>query len=85
MAASPPMPIATAPDPCPEAVDALVRSLAEYLEPAQVALARRAYEVGATAHAGQTRRSGEAKGAIASRSSEKPNRLPCFSRRPMTV
>ena len=48
------------PDPCPDAVLALEHKLAEYLLPAQVAKVRRAYEVGARAHAGQTRRSGEA-------------------------
>jgi len=48
------------PDPCPEAMRALEAKLAEYLPPAQVQLVRRAYEVGAQAHAGQTRRSGEA-------------------------
>ena len=48
------------PDPCPEAVRALEHKLADYMDPAQVARVRRAYEVGARAHAGQTRRSGEA-------------------------
>jgi guanosine-3',5'-bis(diphosphate) 3'-pyrophosphohydrolase len=48
------------PDPCPEAMHALEAKLAEYLPAAQVAKVRRAYEVGAEAHAGQTRRSGEA-------------------------
>ena len=48
------------PDPCPDAVRALEHKLADYMEPAQVARVRRAYEVGARAHAGQTRRSGEA-------------------------
>ena len=48
------------PDPCPEAVLALEHRLADYLSPAHVAKVRRAYEVGARAHAGQTRRSGEA-------------------------
>ena len=37
----------------------LERKLADYLPPVQVAKVRRAYEVGAHAHAGQTRRSGE--------------------------
>jgi guanosine-3',5'-bis(diphosphate) 3'-pyrophosphohydrolase len=38
---------------------ALEQQLAEYLPPEQVARVRRAYEVGARAHEGQTRRSGE--------------------------
>ncbi len=48
------------PDPCPEAVSALERRLADYLPPDQVKLVRRAYEMGARAHEGQTRKSGEA-------------------------
>ena len=48
------------PDPCPDAVRALELKLAEYLPPAQVAQVRRAYEVGARAHEGQLRKSGEA-------------------------
>ncbi len=48
------------PDPCPEAVTALEKRLSDYLHPDQVARVRRAYEVGARAHAGQTRKSGEA-------------------------
>jgi guanosine-3',5'-bis(diphosphate) 3'-pyrophosphohydrolase len=48
------------PDPCPEAVSALERRLADYLPPEQVKQVRRAYEMGARAHEGQTRRSGEA-------------------------
>ena len=48
------------PDPCPDAVAELETKLADYLPPAQVQLVRRAYQVGAQAHAGQTRRSGEA-------------------------
>ena len=48
------------PDPCPEAVSALERRLADYLPPDQVKQVRRAYEMGARAHEGQTRRSGEA-------------------------
>ena len=47
------------PDPCPEAVRALELKLAEYLPPDQVAQVRRAYEVGARAHEGQLRKSGE--------------------------
>jgi guanosine-3',5'-bis(diphosphate) 3'-pyrophosphohydrolase len=48
------------PDPCPDTVRALELKLAEYLPEAQVLKVRRAYEVGAHAHAGQTRKSGEA-------------------------
>ena len=59
MAASQPIVNPPAPDPCPDAVDALVRRLSEYLPPEQVDLARRAYALGASAHAGQLRRSGE--------------------------
>lgn len=58
---SPPQLAADAgPDPCPEAVHALEKRLSDYLPPDQVARVRRAYEVGARAHAGQTRKSGEA-------------------------
>jgi guanosine-3',5'-bis(diphosphate) 3'-pyrophosphohydrolase len=48
------------PDPCPEAVIALERRLSEYLPADQVLQVRKAYEMGARAHEGQTRRSGEA-------------------------
>ncbi|MDY0022615.1 HD domain-containing protein, partial [Arenimonas caeni] len=48
------------PDPCPDAVRALELKLSEYLPPDQVASVRRAYEVGARAHEGQLRKSGEA-------------------------
>jgi guanosine-3',5'-bis(diphosphate) 3'-pyrophosphohydrolase len=48
------------PDPCPEEVRALELRLAEYLPEAQVKKVRRAYEIGAAAHAGQLRKSGEA-------------------------
>ncbi|MFA6984759.1 MAG: HD domain-containing protein, partial [Arenimonas sp.] len=48
------------PDPCPEAVRALEIRLLEYLPEAQVLRVRRAYQVGASAHAGQIRKSGEA-------------------------
>src|SRR5688572_11757209 len=48
------------PDPCPDAVDALERRLRDYLSPDHVRQVRRAYEVGARAHEGQTRKSGEA-------------------------
>ncbi len=47
-------------DPCPEAVRALEIKLSDYLSSAQIAKVRRAYQVGAAAHAGQTRKSGEA-------------------------
>ena len=58
---SPPQTVAdVGPDPCPDAVDALERRLRDYLAPDQVRQVRRAYEVGARAHEGQTRRSGEA-------------------------
>jgi guanosine-3',5'-bis(diphosphate) 3'-pyrophosphohydrolase len=49
-----------APDPCPEAVEELLVRLRDYLPPPQVAKVRQAYEVGARAHEGQTRKSGEA-------------------------
>jgi len=48
------------PDPCPEEVRALELRLADYLPEAQVLKVRRAYEIGAAAHAGQLRKSGEA-------------------------
>jgi guanosine-3',5'-bis(diphosphate) 3'-pyrophosphohydrolase len=48
------------PDPCPEEVRALEQRLADYLPEAQVLKVRRAYEIGAAAHAGQLRKSGEA-------------------------
>ncbi|MBP6596989.1 MAG: bifunctional (p)ppGpp synthetase/guanosine-3',5'-bis(diphosphate) 3'-pyrophosphohydrolase [Arenimonas sp.] len=57
---SPPQLADIGPDPCPEAVLALEKRLADYLPPAQVLLVRKAYEMGARAHEGQTRRSGEA-------------------------
>jgi guanosine-3',5'-bis(diphosphate) 3'-pyrophosphohydrolase len=47
-------------DPCPDSVRALELKLSDYLPQAQILKVRRAYEVGAAAHAGQTRRSGEA-------------------------
>ncbi len=43
----------------PGDVLALERSLATYLTPEQIAEVRRAYQIGAKAHAGQTRKSGE--------------------------
>ncbi|MFT3808283.1 RelA/SpoT family protein [Arenimonas sp.] len=51
--------LAPCPDPCPDAVRELETRLADYLNPEQVARVRRAYEVGAAAHHGQTRKSGE--------------------------
>jgi guanosine-3',5'-bis(diphosphate) 3'-pyrophosphohydrolase len=58
---SPPQTLAAVgPDPCPDAVDALEKRLKDYLPAEQVLLVRRAYEVGARAHEGQTRKSGEA-------------------------
>jgi guanosine-3',5'-bis(diphosphate) 3'-pyrophosphohydrolase len=50
----------TAPDPCPEQVDALAARLADYLPPEQIARVRAAYVMGAHAHDGQVRKSGEA-------------------------
>jgi GTP diphosphokinase / guanosine-3',5'-bis(diphosphate) 3'-diphosphatase len=58
MAASP-LPLKS-PDPCPDQVDQLARKLEAYLPADQIARVRRAYEVGAAAHHGQTRKSGEA-------------------------
>ena len=49
-----------APDPCPEQVDELVRRAATYLPAEQLGLIRQAYRLGAIAHDGQTRKSGEA-------------------------
>jgi guanosine-3',5'-bis(diphosphate) 3'-pyrophosphohydrolase len=43
----------------PAVLRALEQQLAEYLAPEQIARVRRAYEVGAQAHEGQTRKSGE--------------------------
>jgi GTP diphosphokinase / guanosine-3',5'-bis(diphosphate) 3'-diphosphatase len=48
------------PDPCPEAVRALELRLTDYLPAAQILKVRLAYQMGATAHDGQTRKSGEA-------------------------
>lgn len=50
----------TCPDPCPEAVEQLAVCLAAYLPDEQVGKIRRAYQIGAQAHDGQTRKSGEA-------------------------
>jgi guanosine-3',5'-bis(diphosphate) 3'-pyrophosphohydrolase len=52
-------PPATGPDELPAYALALERKLAGYLPPATVARVREAYLLGAQAHAGQTRRSGE--------------------------
>jgi guanosine-3',5'-bis(diphosphate) 3'-pyrophosphohydrolase len=52
-------PIPAAEPPLPTDMRALEQQLAAYLPPDQVARVHRAYEVGALAHAGQTRRSGE--------------------------
>ncbi len=48
------------PDPCPEAVRALELRLTDYLPAAQILKVRLAYQMGAVAHDGQTRKSGEA-------------------------
>lgn len=50
----------TAPDPCPEQVDALALKLAEYLPVESIGRVRAAYRMGARAHDGQVRKSGEA-------------------------
>ena len=51
---------APCPDPWPDEVEALERRLSDYLPAEQVRLVRRAYEIGARAHEGQLRKSGEA-------------------------
>ena len=48
------------PDPCPDEMQALELRLSDYLSEAQVLKVRRAYQVGAAAHDGQKRKSGEA-------------------------
>ena len=48
------------PDPCPGVIQALELRLADYLTEAQIALVHRAYLVGAAAHDGQIRKTGEA-------------------------
>ena len=48
------------PDPCPEQVLVLLAKAGAYLSPDALAKIRRAYELGALAHQGQTRKSGEA-------------------------
>ena len=62
MATSTPAPLAaqTAPDPCPELVEQLLGRVRAYLPADQVDLIYRAYRLGALAHDGQTRKSGEA-------------------------
>ena len=52
--------LAPCPDPCPDAVRALELRLTEYLPSAQILKVRQAYQIGAMAHHGQTRKSGEA-------------------------
>jgi len=44
----------------PDVLESLTRQLSDYLDPEQVDVVRRAYELGASAHEGQTRHSGEA-------------------------
>jgi guanosine-3',5'-bis(diphosphate) 3'-pyrophosphohydrolase len=46
-------------DPCPEAAEALLAKLRPYLPAEQIPLVKHAYHVGALAHDGQTRKSGE--------------------------
>lgn len=46
-------------DPCPEAIEALLGKLRPYLPAEQIPTVQRAYHVGALAHDGQTRKSGE--------------------------
>lgn len=52
--------LAPCPDPCPDAVRALELRLTDYLPSAQILKVRQAYQIGAMAHHGQTRKSGEA-------------------------
>jgi guanosine-3',5'-bis(diphosphate) 3'-pyrophosphohydrolase len=47
------------PDPCPDDVAQLAQRLQPYLAPDQIDRVRRAYAIGAAAHHGQTRKSGE--------------------------
>jgi guanosine-3',5'-bis(diphosphate) 3'-pyrophosphohydrolase len=47
------------PDPCPELVERLLKKAAMYLPEDMLAKIRRAYQLGALAHQGQTRQSGE--------------------------
>ncbi|MFN7783007.1 MAG: RelA/SpoT family protein [Lysobacterales bacterium] len=46
-------------DPCPEAIEALLVKLRPYLPAEQIPTVKHAYHVGAVAHDGQTRKSGE--------------------------
>ena len=46
-------------DPCPDAIEALLVKLRPYLPGEHIPLVQRAYHVGAVAHDGQTRKSGE--------------------------
>jgi GTP diphosphokinase / guanosine-3',5'-bis(diphosphate) 3'-diphosphatase len=46
-------------DPCPEAIEALLAKLRPYLPAEHIPTVKRAYHVGAVAHHGQTRKSGE--------------------------
>ncbi len=59
MPASSPVLTVPGPDPCPDEVALLASRLDAYLAPEQVERVRRAYRVGAAAHHGQTRKSGE--------------------------
>jgi guanosine-3',5'-bis(diphosphate) 3'-pyrophosphohydrolase len=52
-------PAPTGPESVPDDVLALEAKLRDYLQPEQIATVRRAYALGASAHAGQTRDSGE--------------------------
>jgi guanosine-3',5'-bis(diphosphate) 3'-pyrophosphohydrolase len=47
------------PDPCPDDVEQLAQRLQPYLSPEQIDRVRLAYAIGASAHHGQTRKSGE--------------------------
>ena len=47
------------PDPCPEMAERLLKKAALYLPEESLAKIRRAYQLGALAHQGQTRKSGE--------------------------
>ncbi|MEZ5454842.1 MAG: bifunctional (p)ppGpp synthetase/guanosine-3',5'-bis(diphosphate) 3'-pyrophosphohydrolase [Lysobacteraceae bacterium] len=60
MSSVPPSAIFVEPfDPCPEAIGALIERLNAYLPESQIACVRDAYYMGARAHDGQTRKSGE--------------------------
>lgn len=47
------------PDPCPELVERLLKKASRYLPPEALAKIHRAYQLGALAHQGQTRKSGD--------------------------